>query len=151
MFSDFFPPLISFFKVELCSLPSTKHCIYSHISPWICRFLIAFTILIPAPITSLSKLALEKKEGGKRTPPLLFPLNFCTLFSLKVEWLLLFLLLSPLVHIPPMKGKKVLRIRSECVLMWKSFCSNCASLKWLSVFILLEHLLGIMSGSSFCS
>lgn len=91
----FFP--FDFFFQSVTVLIATKLCIYSHISPWIYHFLIAFTIFIPVPVISLSKLALKKKKFP-------FTSEFLCLILSETQWLILFLLLSPLVHITPMKG-----------------------------------------------
>lgn len=126
-------------------MPSPNHCIYSQISPWMCGFLMAFLISIPVPITSLSKLALKKNQKFS------FSFSSESLYLILSEtlWLILFSLLSPLVHKASMKGlsSKTLRVRSGCVVMCKSFCSNRALLVEVVVlFILLGHSLGIMSG-----
>lgn len=47
----FFFLLVSPFRGEWCLLSSPKHCMYSHISPWICSFHMAFPspFLFPFP------------------------------------------------------------------------------------------------------
>lgn len=82
---------------EWCLLSSPKHCMYSHISPWICSFHMAF----PSPF--LFHFLFVKTC-------LFFKMNF--LFSSEslyftlseTPWLILFLLLSPLVHRHPWKN-----------------------------------------------
>lgn len=88
------------FRVEWYLLPSPNHCTLSQISPWMCGFLMAFLISIPVPITSLSKLALKKP------PKFSFSFSSESLYLILSEtlWLILFSLLSPLVHKASMKG-----------------------------------------------
>lgn len=99
MFSDFFFLLVSPFRVEWCLLSSPKHCVYSHISPWICSFHMAFPspFLFPFPFCQNLPLFLKNKK--------FFSFSSESLYFILSEtpWLILFLLLSPLVHKTSMK------------------------------------------------